>query len=97
MNIPALLFAVLTPLLLAAAPFAATAAERAPAPRAALAPVPGEVIVRFKADASVLRRHALAARSDANTVRNVLAQRASTLGQRVGRALEAGSDRKSVV
>ena len=67
-----------------------SAAERAPAPRATLAPLDDEVIVRFKPDASVLRRHALAARSEALTARQVLAQRAHSLGLRVGRALEAG-------
>jgi serine protease len=68
---------------------AASAAERAPAPRASLPP-DGEVIVRFKPDASLTRRHALAARAEALTVRQVLAQRAHGLGLRVGRPLEAG-------
>jgi serine protease len=82
------------PLFCAAAAFvmaaAAGAAERAPTPRASLAPLDDEVIVRFKPGASLLRRHTLAARSEALTVRQVLAQRASSLGQRVGRPLEAG-------
>jgi serine protease len=68
---------------------AAGAAERAPAPRASLPP-DGEVIVRFKPDASLTRRHALASRAEALTVRQVLAQRAHGLGLRVGRPLEAG-------
>jgi uncharacterized membrane protein YbaN (DUF454 family) len=44
-------------------------AERSPRPRAALSPVAGEVIVKFKAQAATTRRHALAAGSDALTVR----------------------------
>lgn len=51
----------------------------------------GEVIVRFKADASVLRSHALGARAEAATVRTALANRAGMLGRRVGRSLEAGA------
>jgi serine protease len=80
--------AALAALLLVAT--ASSAAERAPAPRPALAPIDGEVIVRFKADASVLRRHALAARAEAGTVRDVLVQRAGLLGGRTGHVLEAG-------
>ena len=86
--------------LLGTAAIPATAAERAPAPRAALAPLAGEVIVQFKADTPLMRRHALAARSEAATVRSVLAQRAGTLGQRTGLALEAGmaiSERSQVM
>jgi len=55
-----------------------------------LAPVEGEVIVRFKTGASVLRAHALAGRENAATVREMLGRRAGALGTRVGRALEAG-------
>ena len=76
-------------------------AERTPPPHR---PLPSaateEVIVSFKAGGSVMRMHVLAARSDAAQVSNVLAQRAATLGTRVGRALEAGaavSDRMQVV
>ena len=58
--------------------------------RAALPPVEGEVIVQFKADATVLRKHALAARAAAPTVQAVLGQRAAALGARVGYALAAG-------
>ena len=67
----------------------AMAAERAPPPRASLAPLDGEVIVRFKADATVLRRHALAARAQAGAVRDALEQRAGMLGSRVGHALQS--------
>jgi len=87
-------------LLLGAASIPAAAAERAPAPRAALAPMAGEVIVRFKADTPLMRRHALAARSESATVQSVLTQRAGALGQRAGLALEAGmavGDRSQVV
>lgn len=90
------LFLLLLPLSLAGLPaFASTIAPGPP-----LAPVDGEVIVRFKADASVLRRHALAARPEAAELRDTLAQRAATLGQRVGRPLAAGlagGDRVQVV
>ena len=72
----------------------------ATAARPELPPVPGEVIVRFRADASITRVHALAARASADSARQVLAGRASALGLRVGRSLEAGSaigDRTQVV
>ena len=69
---------------------AAVAAGPAWAARTALPPVPGEVIVQFKADATVLRKHALAARGDAAAVRGMLDGRAATLAARVGRTLEAG-------
>jgi serine protease len=61
------------------------------APRGALPPVEGEVIVRFKADAPTLRMRALAASDGEGTVRSVLAARASALGARTGRRLEAGA------
>ena len=51
----------------------------------------GEVIVGFKAQASVMRKHALSARAPAATAHSTLAQRATTLGQRVGRRLESGA------
>ena len=60
------------------------------AARVALPPVESEVIVQFKADATVLRKHALAARAAAPTVQAVLGQRAAALGARVGYALAAG-------
>jgi serine protease len=88
MSLPALILAAAAAALLPAG--AAQAGERAPSPRASLPPLDGEVIVRFKADAGLTRRHALAARAEALTVRQVLAQRAHGLGQRVGRTLEAG-------
>jgi serine protease len=87
--------------LFAMAPPALQAAERAPTRAAAqLAPLDGQVIVRFKADAGVLRRHALAARGDAAAVRDALSQRAATLGSRLGHKLEAGAsvgDREQVM
>ena len=74
------------------------AAARPVAPQAPLAPVAGEVIVKFKADAATPRKYALAAgnasgaaRPDAATVQAVLGSRASALGARVGRTLQAGS------
>ena len=71
----------------------AVQARRGMTPRAArpLAPVPGEVIVRFKADASVLKQHTLAASAKPEVAAGVLAKRAATLGARVGRPLEAGA------
>jgi serine protease len=66
-------------------------AERTPPRAAALQPSAGEVIVAFKSGATTTRMHALAARSDALAVRSVLAQRAGTLGSRIGRTLEAGA------
>ena len=72
-------------LVCAGSAFSQSAASSAP-----LAPVEGEVIVRFKAGASVLRAHALAGRENAATVREMLGRRAGALGTRVGRALEAG-------
>ena len=69
---------------------AGTASAQAPVALPPLAPVEGEVIVRFKAGAAVLRTHALAGRENAATVREMMSRRASALGARVGRALEAG-------
>jgi serine protease len=69
---------------------AAAATLPAWAARTALPPVPGEVIVQFKADATVLRKHALAARGEATAVGRALAERAATLSARVGRTLESG-------
>jgi serine protease len=56
----------------------------------ALAPVAGEVIVKFKPDASLLRRSALSAGMAPAGVQQVLAQRANTLGARTGHVLQAG-------
>ncbi|MCW5635038.1 MAG: S8 family serine peptidase [Rubrivivax sp.] len=105
--IPALLAAALAGVVApAAAPEAkaATPAARkaasAVAARKPLPPVPGEVIVRFKADAATLKTHALAAAAKPQDVSAVLARRAATLGARVGRPLEAGEavgDRMQVV
>ncbi|HSQ71274.1 MAG TPA: S8 family serine peptidase, partial [Rubrivivax sp.] len=69
---------------------AAAATGPAWAARGALPPVPGEVIVQFKADADLLRKQALSARSEATAVSRALAERAETLGARIGRTLEAG-------
>jgi serine protease len=60
-------------------------------PRAALPPVAGEVIVAFKPEAATLQKHALSARSDSGSVKTALEGRASALGARLGRSLEAGS------
>ena len=73
--------------LVLAAPLTAFAAQATHPP---LAPVEGEVIVKFKAGASVTRMHALAVRAPASAVNVTLAQRAGTLGMRVGRSLQAG-------
>ena len=81
-----LLFALAFALSATATFGAGQAASRQPLP-----PVEGEVIVGFKADAGTLRKHALAARADAGVVRNTLAERASTLGARVGRTLLTGA------
>jgi serine protease len=82
--------ALLVLLCAALCPTLPATAARSGAARAALAPVPGEVIVQFKADAGVLRKHALAARADAASVQGMLAARATSLGARVGRPLQAG-------
>lgn len=79
--------------LLLALPFGLAQAQT-PSPvrlaSAALPPVEGEVIVRFRADAQVLRQHALAARADAPLVEEVLDKRARLMSSRSGRALRAG-------
>jgi len=54
------------------------------------APVPGEVIVRFRADASVLKQHAIGASAKPQDVAVALGKRAAALGARVGRVLQAG-------
>jgi serine protease len=64
------------------------------APPAALAPVEGEVIVAFRPGADTARKHRLAAgtaAADAGAVRSMLSSRASALGARVGRSLQAGA------
>jgi len=85
-----ILLTALVSLLLAAGAASAQPAPRL-APRTALPPVPGEAIVRFKPDASVVRMRALSAADGEGTVRSVLAARASALGARTGRRLEAGA------
>jgi serine protease len=74
-----------------ARPFAATLLALAGAAAQAAPPVSDEVIVGFKSDASVLRKHAMAATARGDAVRQVLVQRASSLGARVGRTLQAGA------
>ena len=59
--------------------------------RAPLSAVEGEVIVGFRPEASLLRKHALAARADGSAVRSALEQRADGLGARFGRTLLAGA------
>ena len=77
---------LLRTLLALAVTLSATLAGAKPLP-----PVEGEVIVAFKADAGLLRKHAMAARADAAAVGTTLAARASTLGARIGRNLQAGA------
>jgi len=69
----------------------AAMAQSAGRARAALAPVDEEVIVGFKPEAATVRKHALAAGGTASAAAATLANRASTLGQRVGRALQTGA------
>jgi serine protease len=75
------------------AAFALPAGADRPVPagaRTPLAPVEGEVIVKFKATANLTRQYALSARAEASTVRNVLTERANVMGARLGRTLQAG-------
>ena len=51
----------------------------------------GDVIVGFKTQAALMRKHALSARASAASVQSTLAQRATTLGLRVGRTLHSGA------
>ena len=60
------------------------------APGAALAPVEGEVIVRFRPGAELLRLHPLFGRENAEAARATMALRAGALGKRLGRTVEAG-------
>ena len=57
---------------------------------APLPPVEGEVIVRFKSGAGLLRTHPLAGRDSAAMARETMGRRASALGARIGRPMEAG-------
>ncbi len=70
---------------------ASLASARTRTAQAPLPPLEGEVIVQFKADASVMRRHALAARATPAAVGDTLTQRAAVLGTRLGRSLQAGA------
>lgn len=76
--------------LLAGLAGAASSAQAGGKASAALPPVTGEVIVQFKPDAGLLRRHALAAGAAPTGVAQVLARRAAGLGARVGQPLQAG-------
>ena len=69
---------------------AGAAGAQTSANSATLPPVDGEVIVRFKANASVLRSHPLAGRESAVAVRDMMGRRAGALGARMGRQIEAG-------
>lgn len=66
-----------------------------PAPRlhaaGPLGPVAGEVIVKFKPGAALTRQYALGSRSEASVVRSMLAERATAMGARLGRPLQAGA------
>ncbi len=77
--------------LLVASLLATASAGAAPAAGAPLSAVEGEVIVRFKADAQILRRHALAARADPSVVGDILQRRAELMASRTGRSLRAGA------
>jgi serine protease len=95
---------MLLPARLAAALLAVLLVLFLPGPAAAappaLAPVEGEVIVRFRSDAPTLRQHAMPARAGAAEVGQVLGRRAAMLGARHGRALASGhavGDRMQVV
>ena len=50
----------------------------------------GEIIVRFKSGAGLLRAHPLAGRDSGATARETMGRRASALGARIGRPMEAG-------
>jgi len=69
----------------------ASGALAPPASAAPPAPVGGEVIVQFKPQAELTRRFALAARAQPAAVSQVLAERATALGTRLGRTLQAGA------
>ena len=66
-------------------------AAGATARASALQAAESEVIVAFKPQADVLRKHVLSARAPTTTVQTALEQRAASLGQRVGRTLASGS------
>lgn len=72
--------------LLGSDPASAAAARAGPA-----AGVEGEVIVRFKADAQVLRSHALSARAEPAAVADALDRRAALMASRTGRSLRSGA------
>lgn len=59
--------------------------------RAPLGAVAGEVIVKFKPGAALTRQYALTSRSEAGAVRSMLAERASAMGARLGRTVQAGA------
>jgi serine protease len=87
-------------LLLAASGLALAPAAHAQQRATALEPVQGEVIVAFKPEAAATRKHTLAARASADSVKVMLEGRAASLGARLGRTLLAGpavSDSAQVV
>ena len=69
---------------------AGVAAAQPAVGNAPLPPVEGEVIVRFKSGAGLLRAHPLAGRDSAASARETMGRRASALGARIGRPMEAG-------
>ena len=87
----ALLAATLLAALLAHAATAAPSVRVVRGAPTAMAPVPGEVIVKFKPGAALTRQYALTSRSEAGAVRSVLAERANAMGTRLGRTLQAGA------
>ena len=89
-SVVALALAALTSALVAL-PANADRPHHSAAARAPLGPVAGEVIVKFKPGAALTRQFALAVRSEAPVVRNVLAERAAAMGARLGRTLQAGA------
>lgn len=91
-RLAALLLAALAlpPALAPAAAQTSAGPARLAAPRAALPPLAGEVIVAFKAEAATARKHALAARATPEQAREVLTLRATELGRRLGHDLQAG-------
>lgn len=81
---------LLLPLLLAVTTFASSAAEWTPRTAPVAAADTGRVIVKFKSDASAVRARALSASAAGDTTAQVLGERASTLGSRVGLTLKTG-------
>ncbi len=87
LGLPALLLG-LTLSLAGGAVLAQQAAQRT-VQRAALGPVEGEVIVRWRSESVTVQQHPLPLRGEA-AQRRVLAERAGAAGRRLGRTLEDG-------